>query len=215
MDNVLPHSARLPGWGRALAWFLVLSTAPIASQADAQIGPSQADMEGDLLHRVLDLSDVRVWSRQKNTWQPLELPPARVYVLNLWSVHCEPCKKEFPQLRRIAQGWRDQPDVQFLFLADPPDQTTQAACVAYWQAAADSVPDADPLRSTTPALRLLLENDRQPITLLLDRQLAVRQAFVGAIESRKLGTAIERLLAVTSRESPAPKRPGPPRSLRR
>jgi len=157
-----------------------------------------ADSEAALLHRRLDLVPVRQWHRGEDRWRPLELPVAKVYVINLWAIHCRPCLAEFPQFRNITAGWKSKPEVQFLFVADPPNETSESEVVAFWKKNQAALPDADPARSSSDALRRGLDNDQEPITLLLDENLVVRQAFIGGIGSRPLGRAIERLLQLVS-----------------
>ena len=153
-----------------------------------------ADVEAALLHRRLDVSAVRQWHRGSESWRPLELPAAKVYVVNLWAIHCKPCIAEFPQLRNVAAGWKTKSEVQFVFLADPPSETTEAEVVAFWQKNQTALPDIDPSRSYSDVIRRGLDNDQEPITLLLDENLVVRQSFIGGIGERPLGRAIERLL---------------------
>ena len=99
--------------------------------ARAQNAMMQADSEADLLHRRLDLSGVKEWSPATGRWN-LGLRPAKLYVVNLWSVYCRPCIEEFPTLKNIVHGWRSNPDVQFLFIADPPTATTlMSAMIRY------------------------------------------------------------------------------------
>ena len=167
--------------------------------AEAQTGPAAVDAlnaEARLLHRRLDLSGVMRWDRRAGSWQPLGRPTERLLVINLWSAHCKPCVDEFPLLRRMFAAWRSEPDVRFLFISDPPHDTEAVEVVAFWQQHAAAVPDADPLRSTTDKLRATLDNNSQPLTLLVDQQGVIRQAFVGAIQERGLASAMERLLKV-------------------
>ena len=66
------------------------------------------DAEAALLHRRIDLSGIQQWERSAASWQPLTLIPAKIYVVNLWSVYCPPCQKEFPLLRNLMKGWRSR-----------------------------------------------------------------------------------------------------------
>ena len=88
--------------------------------------------------------------------------------------------------------------VRFLFVADPPHDTEAVEVVEVWTEHAAAVPDADPCRSTTDKLRAALDNQSQPLTLLVDEEGLVRQAFVGTIKTRGLASAMERLLKVLS-----------------
>jgi thiol-disulfide isomerase/thioredoxin len=152
------------------------------------------DEEAALLHRSFDLASVRQWNRDTGAWQSIDVPSAKVYVVNLWAIHCQPCLAEFPQLRNVAAGWKSNSEVQFVFLADPPSETTAEDVVAFWQKNKGALPDAHPCRSVGDNLRRALGSDKEPITLLLDENFIVRQAFIGAIADRPLGRAIERLL---------------------
>lgn len=164
---------------------------------------SALDAEGSLLHRRVDLSAVMCWQRQGQTWRPLGGPPERLRVVNLWSAQCKPCVEELPLLRRMTAAWRHDRGVRFLFIADPPHDTEAAEVAAFWSQHAAAVPDSDPCRSTTDRLRAGLGNGAQPITLLLDEEGVVRQAFVGSVHERGLASAMERLLRVLA----TPRRP--------
>jgi thiol-disulfide isomerase/thioredoxin len=182
----------------------------VGSLARADSPYRLADAEAALLHRRLDLKGISQYSRVQKRWQPLTLPSARVYVVNLWGVACAPCRAEFPLLRNIQRAWQGQRDVVFVYLADPPLESLPEQIERYWQDGKDALPDADPARCSDETLRRQLGNDAQPITLLLDGQLVVRQAFIGAIGDRPLGAAIARLLAAVpgnrpaTRQNPAP-----------
>lgn len=181
----------------SLTQVLLLSTAGLAGSADS--GPSsteQLDKEARLLHHKLPLSGWKRWDRRSQTWQVEPPPTEPLLVINLWSAHCQPCLQEFPQLARMAAAWKSQREVRFLFLADPPRDTEAHEVVAFWTSHAAELPDADPLRSTSEELRATLGTGLQPITLLLDHDRVVRQAFVGSLGQRGLGNAIERLIKV-------------------
>ncbi len=152
---------------------------------------------------------MKQWERDTDDWHPLTLVPRKLYVLNLWSVHCVPCKEEFPLLRKMVEGWRSQKEVKFLFIADPPHDTEEQELTAYWRSTAAQLPDEDPCRSSDERIRNMLESGLQPITLLVDEHLVIRQAFAGAIGKRPLALAIQRLLnALKNDEKPAPRKGG-------
>ena len=171
---------------------------PAATHASP--GDTAADREAALLHRRLDLSGVKQWNRASSTWQPAKIEPAGVYVVNLWSIQCKPCIEEFPLLKNVFAGWKTKPEVQFFFIADPPGETSESETVAFWQKSQAALPDADPCRAETEDLRRILEDGAEPITLLLDEQLVVRQAFIGGLGNRPLARSIERLLRVVKEE---------------
>src|SRR5262249_6170787 len=66
---------------------------------------------------------------------------------------------------------------------------------AFWRKSMAALPDTDPCRTTTEELRRVLQDGAEPMTLLLDEHLVVRQAFIGGLGQRPLGRSIERLLS--------------------
>jgi thiol-disulfide isomerase/thioredoxin len=186
-------------------------------------------LEGKLLNQALPLGSVQTYSRSRKAWQPLRLPPARVFVVNLWSKSCAPCLAEMPDLRALAEDMRSKArgDVQLLLIADPPEQTSAADVVKFWEqpfvdglagrcpkhvgdpianggqpSCLIRLPDVDPARSQD---RKLIGAEVRPVTLLLDGSLTVRQVLVGSIKTHQvsLADAVERLLAA-ERAHPRP-----------
>lgn len=205
-------------------WILVvgLCGAPIA-RGDSQ--QAERSLEGSLLHRRLDLRGLEVWSVQAKQWQPLTVPNSRVLVINLWRRSCVPCLKEMPSLAVLSKAWLARREVQFLFVADPPDEMTRAAVEEFWlhpyvelpgqpcpgQASrlvsgssrcGLTIPSQDPVRATNDDLARLLGTVTKPLTLLVDARGVVRQAFVGELSNRtrELGDGLERLLGTLASE---------------
>lgn len=180
-------------------------------QGVAWAGPPELEsklreVEAALLHKRLDLSSVAQWRQAPaGDWRPLTVPAAKVYVVNLWSVHCQPCIAEMPLLAKIVRGWSGHPEVQFLFVADPPGDTPLDEVERFWKKPPVELPRVEPCRTTNDTLRDALEVGTQPITLLLDDKLIVRQVFAGAIGNRQLGASIERLLAAANVAEPGKK----------
>lgn len=198
------------------------SAAPaLASEA------GERELEATLIHRQLVLKSVQSYSRARKVWQPLREQGARVRVVNLWAKPCLPCLAELPELRALAAEWKQRSSraVQFLFIADPPDQTPPEEVVRFWASPyADglarscpqvedvksvahngvpscllTVPDEDPARSAADdLLRSLKGTEVRPLTLLLDEQGIIRQVFAGSIKGKRVqvSEAIERLLQV-------------------
>ena len=185
-------SVRTARW--PLGFLLLAALAAPARAGAADTEARLREVEAHLLHKQLNLASVLRWNTTTKTWQPLSVPPAKVYVVNLWSVRCPPCISEMPQLARIVRGWKSTPEVQFLFIADPPQETEAEEVEHLWQTQPVELPAVMPERSTTERLRNILGVTTEPLTLLLDEHLIVRQAFAGTIGTRPLGTAIERLL---------------------
>lgn len=201
--------------GAALLLFLLGGPSASAAQTPEQV------LEATLLHRPIALTGLKVYSRERKTWQPLRRPTARVVVVNLWARSCPPCLAELPEFAKLVADWKqkDKAGVQFLFIADPPEQTSAAEVASFWTAplvdelagrcpgtrmphgsrasCLVAVPDSDPVRADSDSLTRAVGSETRPLTLLLDEQGTVRQVFAGALAGRgaQLNGAIERLLA--------------------
>ena len=210
---------------------VLLAAALLLPSLGAAQSVDKRKLEMNILHKRLSLSDVKVYARGKQQWQPLGRSTAKVRVVNLWAKSCAPCLAELPVFAKVVEDTkrRHGSAVQFLFIADPPEQTSAEEVVAFWQrpwadALADKcpptggtpmehagvrscllkLPEVDPARSDTDALKRQLDamDESRPVTLLLDEQGVVRQALWGAVigSPAELQSAIDRLLgAVTGR----------------
>lgn len=149
--------------------------------------------EASLLHRRIDLHGVRVLDGSKIRWNPLTLEGSRLYLIHLWAVECKPCVAEMPLLKNIALGWKNDSNVNVLFISETLDEKQLRE---FWfQTAKDRVPDVPLMQSVDDRVREVLGTGKQPITLLVDRDLVVRQAFVGSLAERtgELAESMSRL----------------------
>ena len=205
------------------SWLVALLVGLLPRAALAQ-GPglSERSVEAALLHRRINLSGLQKWNRASRSWQPLPLPRSKLLVLNLWSYSCLPCKLEFPLFRNMVAGMRGRPEVQFLFVADPPDETSAEQVEKFWSApyvelrpgglcpvgkgtgtsarprCQLEVPDVDPARTRDQhQLQSIAEVTMRPLTLLVDKSGLVRHVFAGSVAARttEVRQAMERLLA--------------------
>jgi thiol-disulfide isomerase/thioredoxin len=172
----------------------------LASQVHAA-EPTEAELrrlEATLLHRRLDLSSVRMWDCKNQRWQPFRQGKERVLVLQLWAVECLPCIQEMPLLHNMVSGWQRETAVRFVFISETleEDKLTQFWC----KDKKGTVPDLNTYQSTDGRLRDTLETEKQPLTLLLDHDFVVREAFVGTLLSRagEVAAAVTRMVAVTN-----------------
>jgi thiol-disulfide isomerase/thioredoxin len=129
---------------------------------------------------------------------------ATIRVLHIWGTWCQPCKEELPVLKKIALQLRGDygGDVQFIYVADA--LSTTDAMKKHMERAHLSMPIGllfhdDENVIGRDLLGLLPQkdvgggreesaSDRQlslPVTLLLDQNNVVRQAFVGSVLSRR------------------------------
>jgi thiol-disulfide isomerase/thioredoxin len=202
--------------GSLLATAKVLLAAP----ADQPASDGRRAEYALLNHRV-DLGGLVSQPAPGAAWQRLKVTKAPILVLNLWSRSCKPCLEELPIFRRLTEQF---PDVPFVFAADPPEDTSREDISRFWArpiidlAASRCVPPTGEkpalggplacrlfLPATAPARsedgrlsRSLDSPGLRPITLLLDDNRVVRQAFVGALNGRDedLARSIERLRSV-------------------
>ena len=209
---------------------VLLAALLLPSLGSAQPADRKRKLEMNILHKRLSLGDVKVYARGKQQWQPLGRSVAKVRVVNLWAKSCAPCLAELPVFAKLVEDTkrRHGSAVQFLFIADPPEQTAADEVVAFWQrpwadALADKcppttgtamehdgvrscllkkLPEVDPARSESDALKRQLDSldESRPVTLLLDEQGVVRQALWGALigSPDELQSSIERLVGAVT-----------------
>lgn len=202
--------------------FLSLLSLPSMTHAQSDPAPLSAVRlaEADLLHRRLSLDGLVSYQPRTSSWQKQILPKAPVTVINLWSISCKPCLQEMPLFGRIMAEF---PDVPFLFVADPPSDTTREEVQRFWEQPIVELPAGEPCAVRPPrgsARACLIELPRvppsrsegthlsgslgqstvRPLTLLVDQRGAVRQAFAGSLKGRslELAAAIHRLRSLVS-----------------
>lgn len=216
------------------ALFLELTASAAASPALPSVRTSAECTNKDetaLLHHRLTMPSLSVWEGPRQQWRsllPKEGPPTnvKIRVIHLWGTWCGPCKDEFPvikqmdlQIRRNYQG-----AVQFVYIAD--SLSTNAAMKTFIEKYHDDMPTGllyhdDENKLAMDLLAVLPQgsavegrnespNERQlnlPITLLVDADDVVRQAFVGSITARRpeLVNGIAQLYQALERTPPAQK----------
>lgn len=214
--------------------FLAGAASAAASPAPPAVRTSAECTNRDetaLLHHRLTMPSLSVWEGPRQEWRsllPREGPPTnlKIRVVHLWGTWCGPCKDEFPiikqmdlQIRRSYQG-----AVQFVYIAD--SLSTNAAMKTFMEKHHDDMPagllyhdDENKLAMDLLAVlpqgsvvegRTEAPSERQlnlPITLLVDPDDVVRQAFVGSVMARRpeLVNGIAQLYRAVERTSPAPK----------
>lgn len=187
--------------GLAAALGLVLSlsaTAPGQAGEPPTAGLLRPDPELELrraesllLHRQVDLEGLR---RLKDGKFSVETPqPARLTILHVWAVECRPCIEELPLVRKLADSLEQDPQLRFVMVTETTDTKVLLDFLAKNRG---ELPRSAPqYQSTDERLRKSLQNRSQPVTLLLDARMVVRQAFLGSLKLRRseLAEAIQRL----------------------
>lgn len=148
--------------------------------------------EHALLHLKLDLNGVRRWVGDTLSAEPL---PAKkpLLVVHLFSLDCPPCLKELPKLKELFRA--GMPDIEFALVLETLDSVRIRD---FLNKNRESLPEVNLYLSTDQRLRgtAQLNMETVPITLLVDENRVVRQAFVGSLEGRfaRFGVAMHRLL---------------------
>lgn len=177
---------------------------PTKPQPDASV-LTLWQQESYLLNQRVSLGSLDVWDAAGSKWRPLRgetpLGRARVLVLHVWADWCQPCVQELPVLRelalRLAADYNGDVTVAFLSETHLSEQMS-----AFLRANPEALKDltlyhdsngrlADNLAQALPQSAVTL-----PTTLILDRDLVVRQALVGPQLQRRgeLVNGIARLL---------------------
>ena len=98
----------------ALTLFLAVS----ASAENAVVPEANADLLGK------PLPDYEVTDIDGNTFSiPKALEDHEAVVINLWATWCNPCKKEFPDINKVYEAYKDK--VAFIALSTEPDDTPE------------------------------------------------------------------------------------------
>lgn len=128
----------------------------------------------DDMARVDPLSQRVVAARLHSGGRPL--------LVHLWSVHCPPCVRELPALRQVMAHLRLETGMRVVFISeDRPSDLTD-----FLQTHGSELPDVEHwLSGPSSGLRIDLQDSGQPMTLLVDGNLVVRQAFVGLVSERR------------------------------
>lgn len=179
--------------GSGLRWILLLVVAAGAAAWMAS-RPSTArhGLSPNAKLSAIDLTPLVPADAPRPTLETLR---GKVVVVNFWATWCGPCIQEFPHLVDLVRGYRGRDDFRFLSVAIGEDQSELRSDVAEFLSAGgyDLPVVADLHRRTTDALRDVISADAIPLTLLIDRDGTITDAWIGytprGIEELKLRTA--------------------------
>lgn len=135
----------------------------------------------------IDPATQRLWdSRLHNGGKPM--------LVHLWSVACGPCVREMPALRQMMEHLQLEAPLRVVFISeDLPD-----ALASFFQVQAkEQLPKVEYwISGPGSGMRIDLQDNGQPMTLLIDGDYIVRQAMVGPLAERRneLYSAVSRLL---------------------
>ena len=175
---------------RQLLAMAALGTFPLrvqAAPAEGLTAPNQKlamyGREQKLLHarlafdgvaRVEPLSGRIVETRLHSGGRPM--------LVHLWSVNCPPCVRELPALRQVMAHLRMETGLRVVFISED----LPSALTSFLKAHGAGLPEVEHwLSGPSSGLRIDLHDSGQPMTLLIDANLVVRQAFVGLVSERR------------------------------
>lgn len=145
--------------------------------------------ERRLLHHPVLLDELTPLSGA----QPPKSPAGSITVLHLWAVECKPCVEEMPALREMADSFGQRSDVRLLMASETEDDSALSRFLSEHRT---TMPERGHYKlGQDSRLRSGLGVNNQPLTLLLDELLIIRQAFIGSLKNRRevFNSAIDRL----------------------
>jgi thiol-disulfide isomerase/thioredoxin len=181
---------------------LIASLLSLCPDVEQLVRSHQA--ESTLLNRQVPVRRLSRFDYRGGDWteQSIQIQPGQIVLLHLWAVECKPCLHELPVLTPLLNGLRTNTRVQVLFLAET---ASRDRLQQFLLAHRSELPSFPHYQISTPELREALGVESQPLTLLLDSDLTVRQTFVGSLTGRReeLLSALDRLQSVrpTARRS--------------
>ncbi len=140
--------------------------------------------ESSLLNRRLPMgSGLRIWNRQAKQWEGYRPATTRLTMVNLWSVDCPPCIAEMPTLDAMARQFtKEYAGYSSLIVSETTDERELFLSIHKYKLFTNQ---ENILIYTGSALRDTLGTNKKPITVLIDRDAVIRQAFVGSIINRR------------------------------
>jgi thiol-disulfide isomerase/thioredoxin len=144
----------------------------------------------------LPAQEVMRWSMEPEAHRPMSLrtsrSSAKLFVLHLWATWCKPCAQEFPRLKQMFPDGRLGEAQLVLVAVQSPEEELRA----FLKQNIAGIPRTPHFIDANGALQRALNLSKLPITLLVDRQWVVRQAFYGSVAERRqeLMESVERYL---------------------
>lgn len=177
-----------------------------------------------LLHLQIDRTALRalaVWDAQTDALREQGAGEvvddrSQVLILHLWATWCGPCKEEFPIWGAMTQhlAARYKGSVRVVHVALQNESSDMSAFVHQLK---DKLPFSiayfDRSELVQNKLRQAFDNSQPPLplTLILDSERVVRQAFLGPVHNRRqeLVDAAARLLRLVHEQQDAARQPSP------
>jgi thiol-disulfide isomerase/thioredoxin len=170
---------------------LLLSTAAPLSRAAAQSSCSEPETanarlrtEAMLLHRRVSLAAMSRFDVARGGFTRANLSTdGRPLLIHLWATFCRPCRDELPSWHHFVWDLHHESALRAVFIAEDADIDRLTEFFFTYRG---SLPAVEHYQvSPLSHFRDALHTSSLPLTLLLDGQQVVRQAFIGPIQPRK------------------------------
>ena len=103
-------------------------------------------------------------------------------MVHLWSIYCPPCRAELPLLPALLTALQLRTRMRMVFIAE----NTQSDMQTFFREHIAEMPRVEHfIISSESRLRADLNETAQPLTLLLDENLVVREGFIGPLVKRR------------------------------
>lgn len=158
------------------------------------IPPPPREREASLLMRKLKLDHILSLQTSPFSYQraPHFSTGGQPLLIHLWSVHCPPCLKEMPELQALLDNLRETTPLRVVLITEDSLDSLEE----YFQKNSLRLPAGDLFAvGAAGHLRVGIQQAQLPLTLLVDGQMTIRQAFIGSVLSRRneLLSAVDRL----------------------
>lgn len=167
---------------------------------DTQIDSYQAftgyRKEVELLNLQLDLNGIKMLD-QTGVY-PYKKGFERVTIFHIWAIECGISMDGLPSILRLAQEWSNNKHVKVIAVSETLDINRVRD---FWlRVSRENRRKMSLAISGDSRIRDTIQTGVQPLTLLLDQDSVIRQAFAGSLKNRKieLNTAINRILQIKS-----------------
>jgi thiol-disulfide isomerase/thioredoxin len=122
---------------------------------------------------------------------PAATPTGTCWVVNVWYASCAPCRKEAPELKKIAEDYADK-DVEFVGVNVRDQAGPARAFQKNYELPYPSLPDLD--AKIMYDLRGQVSPNAVPSTLVLDTEGRVAARISGAADPSILRSMLDRVL---------------------
>lgn len=127
-------------------------------------------------------------------WLSLSDYKGKVVLINFWATWCPPCRREIPDLIRAQRAYRDR-GLQIIGITYPPEKISEVR--RFVRKLRMNYPVAI---GTKASKAQFISSETLPVTVLIDRDGAVRDVIEGIMYSEEFDQKVKPLLDVPTRQ---------------